>query len=134
MNIRSDRGTVPSKKAMRRIRKQLSDAVQFVRSREVTAAIQNVSFNELIALQIRELVGDDTDTIRSTQTLFDRGQEVQVAVRRSKVYGRYVITQRDRIDALENTIENLVNGIKQIDPEAFVSAFEDRNRQTLENS
>ncbi|MCA8938940.1 MAG: hypothetical protein KDB07_03995 [Planctomycetes bacterium] len=131
MSTKTATGSVPNKQAMRRIRKQLSDAVQFVRSREVTAAIASVSFNELIALQIRTLVGDDTDTLRSTETLYDGGKEVKVAVRRARVYGRYVITQRDRIDAMENTIESLVNGIKNIDPAAFVSAYEDKTRRTL---
>ena len=120
-------GSVPSPESMKKIREQMGRAVAFVRSRETTKAISTVSFNELISYRIREIEGDDSHTLRDTETRFDGGQEVKVPVRRAKIYGRYLITELDRITALENTIFKLIDGLKKIDPAAFVAAYRGKN-------
>ena len=112
-------GNVPSKKALQEIKRQLADAATFVRSREVTSAIQRVTFNELVAAAIKELVGDDSANLRGTVRMYDGKGTVDVPVARARVHGRVIVTKKDRINAMDNTIHALIDRIKQIDPQAL---------------
>jgi endonuclease YncB( thermonuclease family) len=100
----------------------------FVRGREVTQAISRVTFNELIAVEIKDLIGDESADFRTTVERVVDGKTVKVPVRRTRIHGRTVLTRLDEIDALENTIQGLVDGIKKIDPEALASALSQRVR------
>jgi hypothetical protein len=113
------KGTVPSGTALRQIRKRLADAATLIRAAEVTKALSNVGFDELLSLTIRELVGDDTDTLRETVTMYDGGKGTSVPVTRAIVYGRVVITKFDRVNALENTVHGIIQQIKKHSPREF---------------
>lgn len=119
MATKNKQGTVPSGTALRQIRQRLADASTFIRAAEVSKALNNVGFDELLSLAIRELVGDDTDTLRETVTMYDGGQGVKVPISRARVYGRHVITKLDRINALENTVQGIIDQIKKHSPREF---------------
>lgn len=120
-------GKALSSKNIKRIKRQLSDAAAFVRSREVTQSVGNITFNELIATALKELVGDDTASLRTTLKLFDGGKEVDVSVNRARVHGRVIITELDRINAIENTIGGLIRQLKKTDPNSVLSALSNTN-------
>lgn len=124
---KTNTGLAATKKNIQRIRRQLHDAFVFVRSREVTQAISNVSFNELVATAIKELVGDDGAGKRDTIELFDGNKLLKMAVVKPKIHGRHVTTQLDRINAIENTIAGLITQLKSIDPAALEEALADRD-------
>lgn len=119
MAIKNKKGTVPSGTALRQIRQRLADATSFIRAAEVTKALSNVGFDELLSLAIRELVGDDTDTLRETVVMYDGGKGVSVPINRARVYGRHVVTKLDRVNALENTVHGIIKRIKEHSPREF---------------
>ena len=120
---RTSTGTAPSKEALKKIRRQLHDAASFVRSREATEALSRVTFNELIATSIKELAGDDSTNLRTQIKLYENGREIDVSVKRTRVHGRITLTHLDRINALQNTIAGIIEGVKKIDPEALSKAI-----------
>lgn len=124
-------GTVPDKKALLNIKRQLGDAATFVRSREQTQAISKVTFNELIAQAIKELVGDSSANLRVTETLYAGGNPVEVSFVRTRSHGRVIYTQIDRLDALENTISKTIDAVRKIDPQALADAL---NKQAREDA
>jgi hypothetical protein len=130
--MNTNTGSVPDKSRLRQIKKQLHNAASFVRSREQTEALLNTTFNERIQGHITELVGDDSANLRQTVKEFVGGREVEINVVRARIHGRVVRTKLDRITALENTIDRLIEGVRKIDPEALLKQIEDQESRNIE--
>lgn len=123
-----------SSKSLKSVRQQLHDAAIFVRSREVTQVIQGMSFDDFIADAIREMVGDDTQTLRETIEVFDGSKDVQIPVRKVKMDGRMVMTKMDQINAMENTLAGIVEKIKSIDPKVMEELVNNEARDVSERT
>jgi hypothetical protein len=117
--IKNKKGTVPSGTALRQIRQRLADASTFIRAAEVSKALSNVGFDELLSQAIQELVGEGTDALRETVIMYDGGKGVTVPINRARIYGRHVITKLDRVNALENTVHGIIRRIKEHSPREF---------------
>jgi hypothetical protein len=96
--------------------------MSFVQSREKSASLSAVTFNELLADHLKRLVGDDSAKLRGTREAFIDGKKVDVPVVLTRVHGAIVQTSQDEIRFMEDAAIKLISQIRKTDPRVFASA------------
>lgn len=103
----------------------ISSLIAYVRSREMSENIRERTFNEVLQAHIFSLVGDDQDALSIVEENLIEGQPETLAVRKIKLYGRQVLTRKDRVEKLLAQKDAIIAAVKRIDPSDIATIREE---------